>query len=138
MSGDRLLIAVVDDEDSVGKALVRFFKAMNIDAKSFPSARDFLGSLKDSHFDCLVLDLQMPDMTGLDLHRYLHMVRPDLKLPTIMMTAHDEPGTRERCFEVGIGAYLHKPVEGSALLAAVQRLVRQRADEAREMDSPVD
>jgi CheY-like chemotaxis protein len=85
-------------------------------------------------FDCLVLDLQMPDMTGLDLQRYLQMVRPDLTLPVIIITAHDEPGVHERCIAAGVGAYLRKPVEGSALLTAVQKLVRCSADEASALN----
>lgn len=128
MSRARSVIAVVDDEESVRKAIVRFFKAEDIDATAFGSAREFLASLTHSRFDCVVLDLQMPDMTGLDLQRYLKMVRPDLALPVIIITAHDEPGVSERCLAAGVAAYLRKPVEGSALLAAVQTLVGPPAD----------
>jgi FixJ family two-component response regulator len=121
------VIAVVDDEESVRRALVRFFKAASFDARAFASARAFLRALDDLRFDCLVLDLQMPDMTGLDLQRYLRMVRPDLRIPAIMITAHDEPGMREKCFAAGVTAYLRKPVEGDALLAAVEELLRGRS-----------
>jgi FixJ family two-component response regulator len=117
------VIAVVEDEESVRGALVRFFKAASFDARAFSSARVFLRSLDDSRFDCLVLDLQMPDMTGLDLQRYLRMIRPELRLPVIVITAHDEPGMREKCFAAGVAAYLPKPVEGAALLAAVEQLI---------------
>ncbi len=116
------LIAVVDDEESVRRALVRLFDSADFDAVAFPSAHAFLSALESRHFDCLVLDLQMPDMTGLDLQRYLRMVRPDLLLPAIMVTAHDEPGVRELCYAAGIQAYLRKPVEGDALLATVAKL----------------
>jgi FixJ family two-component response regulator len=118
------VIAVVDDEESVRKALVRFFKAANFDAVAFASAREFLRSLETTPIDCLVLDLQMPDMTGLDLQRYLRMVRPELAIPVIIITAHDGPGVREKCLAAGARAYLRKPVEGSALLAAVEELLR--------------
>ena len=77
----------------------------------------------------------MPDMTGLDLQRYLKMVRPDLALPVIIITAHDEPGVSERCLAAGVAAYLRKPVEGNALLAAVQTLVKPPADEGRPLES---
>jgi FixJ family two-component response regulator len=116
------LVAVVDDEESVRRALVRLFDSANFEAEAFPSARDFLRALEDRSFDCLVLDLQMPDMTGLDLQRYLRMVCPSLFLPVIIVTAHDEPGVREMCFAAGVRAYLRKPVEGSALLSAVATL----------------
>src|SRR4051812_33233825 len=59
------VVAIVDDEESVRRALVRLFDSANYEAEAFPSARDFLRALEDRSFDCLVLDLQMPDMTGL-------------------------------------------------------------------------
>ena len=124
------LVAVVDDEESVRRALVRLFDSANFGAEAFPSARDFLRALEDRSFDCLVLDLQMPDMTGLDLQRYLRMVCPSLFLPVIIVTAHDEPGVREMCFAAGVRAYLRKPVEGSALLSAVSTLTARDDNDA--------
>ena len=123
MNPSELLIGIVDDEASVRKALVRFFTAASFNALAFQSAREFLRSIDNYPFDCLVLDLQMPEMTGLDLQRFLRMVRPDLPLPVIIITAHDEPGLRERCLEAGVGAYLRKPVEGDTLLTTVEKLV---------------
>ncbi|HET7130882.1 MAG TPA: response regulator, partial [Gammaproteobacteria bacterium] len=112
-------VAIVDDEESVRRALVRLFDSADFQAEAFASAREFLRALEDRSFDCLVLDLQMPDMTGLDLQRYLRMVCPNLYLPVIVVTAHDEPGVREMCFAAGVRAYLRKPVEAAALLSAV-------------------
>lgn len=128
MNGRTSIIAVVDDEESVRNALVRFFKAAGYNAIAFGSVREFLNSLEVWQFDCLVLDLQMPDMTGLDFQRYLRMSRPDVLIPVVIITAHDEAGMRERCFAAGIGAYMRKPVEGSALLATVQQLIRNMPD----------
>jgi CheY-like chemotaxis protein len=71
-----------------------------------------------------VLDLQMPDMTGLDLQRYLRMVYPNLSLPIVMITAHDEPGSCERCLAAGVAAYMRKPVDSTLLLDKVRELVR--------------
>jgi FixJ family two-component response regulator len=116
------LVAVVDDEESVRRALLRLFHSADFAACGFPSARSFLRELEHLPVDCLVLDLQMPDMSGLDLQRYLRMVCPDLAIPVIIITAHDDPGVRERCLEAGAAAYMRKPVEGSALIAAVNRL----------------
>jgi FixJ family two-component response regulator len=135
MSQRKPIIAVVDDEESVRKALVRYFKAVDIAVQAFGSAREFLSSLKTSRFDCLVLDLQMPEMTGLDLQRYLQMVRPDLAIPVIIITAHDDQSVRERCTAAGVGAYLRKPVEGKALLAAVEKLIRTSTGEGSMFDS---
>ena len=127
-SSPHSVVAVVDDEESVRRALVRLFDSANYEAEAFPSARDFLRALEDRSFDCLVLDLQMPDMTGLDLQRYLRMVCPSLLLPVIIVTAHDEPGVREMCYAAGVRSYLRKPVEGSALLSAVSSLTARDND----------
>lgn len=121
-------IAVVDDEASVRKALVRLFDSADLRAEPFPSARAFLRALEERSFDCLVLDLQMPDMTGLDLQRYLRMVCPNLYLPVIIVTAHDEPGTRDLCFAAGVRAYMRKPVDGNALLDTVHKLTVRDAE----------
>jgi FixJ family two-component response regulator len=121
-------IAVVDDEASVRKALVRLFDSADLHAEPFPSARAFLRALEERSFDCLVLDLQMPDMTGLDLQRYLRMVCPSLYLPVIIVTAHDEPGTRDLCFAAGVRAYMRKPVDGNALLDTVHKLTAREAE----------
>jgi len=117
------LVAVVDDDESVRRALVRLLRSAGFEAVAFPSARAFLADFEALAIDCIVLDLQMPDMTGVDLQRYLRMVHPDLALPTVMITAHDEPGTRERCLAAGVAAYLRKPVESTILLAEIRRVL---------------
>jgi CheY-like chemotaxis protein len=72
--------------------------------------------------DCIVLDLQMPDMTGLDLQRHLRALNLDHEPPVVIITAHDEPGSRERCIAAGAAAYLRKPVESNVLIAIINRL----------------
>jgi CheY-like chemotaxis protein len=124
---DRPLIAVVDDEECIRRAMVRLLKSGNFNARAFGSAREFCQSLESLHVDCIVLDLQMPDMTGLDLQSYLRMARPELPIPVIIITAQDEPSLRDRCFATGVDAYLHKPVEGTTLLATVRQLVDSTA-----------
>src|SRR5262245_29411246 len=113
-------VIVIDDEDSVRKALVRLLRSADFEARSFSSVRAFLADLESLTMDCLVIDLQMPDMTGLDLQRYMKMVRPDVNVPVVIITAHDEPGTRERCYAAGVSAYFPKPVGAAALLAELR------------------
>jgi FixJ family two-component response regulator len=117
-------VAVIDDDESVRTALVRLFRSVDYDAVPFASARAFLDEFRDLTIDCVVLDLQMPEMTGLDLQRYLRLVYPHLALPVVMITAHDEPGTCERCLAAGAAAYIRKPVESELLLEEVGKLVR--------------
>jgi FixJ family two-component response regulator len=118
----RRRVAVVDDDESVRKALQRLLRAFGLDADTFGSAEDFLASLPQaSPPDCLVLDLQMPGTSGLDLRRQL--VRTGPQVPTVIITGHDEPGMEARCLGAGASAYLRKPLEARTLLAAIEAAI---------------
>jgi FixJ family two-component response regulator len=115
-------VAVVDDDKSVRKALQRLLRASDMDADIFGSAEDFLASLPQATPpDCLVLDLQMPGTSGLDLHRQLLRTGP--QVPTVVITGHDEPGMEARCLAAGARAYLRKPLEAGTLLAAIEAAI---------------
>jgi len=118
MDESPLLVAVIDDDASIRKALKRLLQAMNLDAETFASGQDFLDSLAAQCPDCIVLDLQMPGMSGLDLLR--HLARRDLHLPFVVLTETEEPETRAQCLSAGATAYFTKPVDDEALLAAIQ------------------
>jgi FixJ family two-component response regulator len=118
-------IAVVDDDPSVLKALRRLLQARTFRAKAYGSAHEFLAALPDGLPDCLILDLQMPEMTGLELLQHLRDV--GIRIPTIIITAHADSGARERCVSAGAIAFLSKPVQDLALFAAIgaaSRIVR--------------
>ena len=115
-------IAVVDDDASVRKALVRLLETSSYDAQGFPSACELLADLSEHLPDCLIVDLQMPDMNGLELQQYL--AGAALKIPTVVITAHDEPGSRQLCLAAGAAAYLLKPVRKAALLAAISSAIK--------------
>jgi FixJ family two-component response regulator len=110
-------IAVVDDDAAVRKALIRLLETASYEVQSFGGAREFINALAQSVPACALIDLQMPDMTGLELQQYL--ANAGLGIPTIIMTAHDEPGSRERCFAAGTSAYLLKPLRKAALINAI-------------------
>jgi FixJ family two-component response regulator len=115
-------VAVVDDDESVRKALQRLLRVSDLDADTFASAQDFLAWLAQaSPPDRLVLDLQMPGMSGLDLQRQI--VRAGLRLPVVVITGHDEPGMQARCLAAGAGAYLRKPLDACKLLAAIEAAI---------------
>ena len=82
------------------------------------SGSQFIASLSEGTPDCLIVDLQMPEMTGLELQQNLN--RSNIRIPTIIITAHDEMGMRERCKSVGAIAYLSKPVNDASLFAAIE------------------
>lgn len=111
------LIAIVDDDPSVLKALSRLVSTRSFIAKTYQSGPQFLASLAEGLPDCLIADLQMPEMTGLELHQ--NLTRKGIPIPTIIITAHDEVGMRERCKAAGAIAYLSKPVQDTSLFTAI-------------------
>ena len=115
-------IAIVDDDPSVLKALARFLTLRAIKVRTFESARDFLASLPDGTTDalpeCLIVDLQMPEMSGLELQRHLN--RAGIRIPTIVISANREAEMRELCEAAGAESYLLKPLDDTSLLTAIE------------------
>jgi FixJ family two-component response regulator len=124
MDGSRLRVAVIDDDASVRKALKRLLRAANLDADVFASGRQFLESLPSGCPDCLVLDLHMPDMNGLEVQR--HLAREGLQVPIVVITGHDEPQAQAQCMSASAAAYLRKPLDDEALLEAIHRAAGAR------------
>ena len=110
-------IAVVDDDAPVRKALKRLLETCSYEVQTFEAASELIAALPHGIPECIVVDLQMPNMTGLELQH--HLARSGIKIPTIVITAHDEPGTRERCVAAGAAAYLLKPLSKAVLIAAI-------------------
>jgi FixJ family two-component response regulator len=112
-----LLIAVVDDEEPVRKALMRLMRSAGLNAETFGSGAEFLKSLDTRLPDCVVLDLHMPRMDGFKVQA--HLARKRAALPVIIITGHDLPRARERALEGGASAFLRKPVLDRILLDAI-------------------
>jgi FixJ family two-component response regulator len=110
-------VVVVDDEESVRRALVRLLRASRLDAEAFATGEDFLHSLTLREPDCLVLDMQMAGLTGRDVQRRL--VTANRRFPVIIITAYDEPMVREQCIADGAIAYLRKPLRGDVLVHTI-------------------
>ena len=111
------MIAVVDDEESVRKALVRVLRAAGFAARGFASGQEFLQSWLTDRPDCLVLDLQMPGFSGMEVQQALKIA--GAHFPIVIITAHDAPSLREECIRQGAIAYLCKPLDIRALVQAV-------------------
>ena len=110
-------VAVVDDDESVRRALARLIRAYSFHVKTYQSGREFLDSLKIGVPACLIVDLQMEDMTGLELLHRLAFV--GLRIPTIVVTARDEPGIQHVWGIADAPAFLMKPVMRDPLLGAI-------------------
>ncbi len=117
MSPRRLLVAIVDDEEPVRRALRRLFLAAGIDVETFATGYEFLASVKTQRPDCAVIDLRLPGLTGLDVQERL--VEAGIPLPTVIVTGHDQAGIAERVMAAGASAYLLKPLDEESLLKAV-------------------
>ena len=121
MAEARSWIAVVDDDPSVLKALRRLLRARALDARTYGSGQEFLAALQDGLPECLIVDLQMPEMSGVELQQ--HLVRNGIRIPTIVITAHGDAGVRERCTAAGAIAFLLKPLQDTVLLAAIDKAI---------------
>lgn len=121
--GREIVVAIVDDESLVRVSLRRLCIAFGLGATAYGSAREFLEALDDQVAlpDCLLLDIQMPEMTGLELQR--HLTKIGVHVPTIVVTADDAPEARARCLAAGAVEYLRKPIGADELLAAIERAV---------------
>ena len=126
----RPLVAVVDDEDAIRKALERLLRSAGLAVRTFGSGREFLQSLAASRPDCVVLDISMPGMTGFDVQEHLESARA--AMPVIFITALDDPGDRPRAMQAGAAAFLRKPFGDDELLAAIGAAVGSAPKVARK------
>jgi len=109
-------IVIVDDDESVRLALNRLLKSSHFRVEVFASARDFLDFPHLRETSCLILDVRMPGMDGLELQRQL---APSDHIPIIFITGHGDEDTRERALRAGAVGFLAKPFSEEALLSAV-------------------
>ena len=112
-------VAVVDDDDSVCRSLARLLRASGIHAVVYLSGEAFLADTKQPKFDCLVFDIQLGGMSGIELHQTLKA--SGSTTPVIYITAHDDPATEEKAMATGCSAYLRKHQPGEAVLAAIRQ-----------------
>jgi FixJ family two-component response regulator len=111
------VISIVDDDESVREGTVDLFESMGFITVAFPCAADFLSSDHLHDTSCLIADVQMPGMTGFELHNRL--VRSGNIIPTILITAYPDDGDQARALRAGVISYLVKPFNYNDLLACV-------------------
>jgi FixJ family two-component response regulator len=128
MENRRSFVAVVDDEESVRRALLRLLRAANMDAEAFASGEAFLSSLDKFRPDCVVLDLQMPGLTGRDVQKRL--ISMQINLPVILITAHDDMVTQQQSLSDGAANYLRKPLRGDVLVRSINESIARASGAA--------
>ena len=124
-----VVIAVVDDDESVRQAVTGLLKSLGFGAVGFEGAEEFLNSDQRRSAACLIADVQMPGMTGPELHRWL--VASGEPIPTILMTAYPDDNVRARALRNGVKCYLTKPFPEENLLACIQSALDSRAEEGQ-------
>lgn len=115
------LIAIVDDDESVGRALERFMRALGLAATTYVSSEDFLEQLElapASRPDCVILDVQMPGLDGVETQLRLRRTHP--QLPVIFITAHDDRVARDQAKAGGAVAVLRKPCNDALIVRTLQ------------------
>ena len=110
-------IAIVDDDASLREALARLLRAHGIKSRSYSSARAFLEAIPSGMPDCLIADVNLPDMTGLELQRELFNL--GVRIPTIVITASDDERIAASVASLGAAALVLKPVGRDAPMAAI-------------------
>jgi FixJ family two-component response regulator len=119
-------VAVVDDDESVCRSFSRLLRAEGMQAVTYTSAEAFLADSKRPRFDCLVFDIQLSGMSGIELHRELNSAGSTT--PVIYITAHDEPATHEEARAAGCAAYFRKTAAGEAIIQAIRRVAKVKEE----------
>jgi FixJ family two-component response regulator len=125
-------ISIVDDDESVRDGLVNLMQAHGYLAEAFESGASFLVSDRRHLTDCLVADMHMPRMSGLDL--FERLATPGPPIPTILITARHEDALRDRALEAGVLCYLTKPFAEDTLMRCIGSALGHRNSGSRDED----
>jgi FixJ family two-component response regulator len=112
------MVAIVDDDDLMRSALQGLLKAADLPSQAFASAEEFLKSGQQRQAGCLITDIRMPGMSGLELQARLNAER--CRIPTIFITAHGDEKMRMQALRAGAVEFLAKPFDDEALLESVR------------------
>ena len=126
----KIEIAIVDDDESVREAMSGLMRSLGFSVRAFSSGESFLKSSCLSRAACLIADVQMPGMTGLELHHRL--VASGSPIPTILITAYVDEKVRAQALNAGVFCYLPKPIDENKLLACIHSALGDRKTDKTE------
>ncbi|MDN5874893.1 MAG: response regulator [Sinobacteraceae bacterium] len=124
---DEPIVYVVDDDESARDAMMALFKSVSLESQAFGSAEAFLETANDVRPGCVLVDLRMPGMSGLDLQRSLQ--ERGCKLPVIFLSGHGDVSAAVQAMQQGAKDFLNKPADGETVLARVKEMIH--ADQKR-------
>ena len=130
MTSNKPLIAIVDDDESVSRAMERLVRSLGMAAETYASSEDFVNqfeSLPSFRLDCVIVDVQMPGMNGIEVQRRIRRIHKDI--PVIFITAYDDSLAREGALAGGAVAFLRKPCNDALFIRTLDAaLGRGRSD----------
>ena len=112
------LVSVVEDDQFFRESMTRLMRSLGYSVEAFPSAADFLASPRLVETACLIADVHMPAMTGLELYR--HLIDAGYAIPTMLVTAYPDDDVRARALNDGVVCYLRKPVDEKHLMRCLR------------------
>ncbi len=122
---ETLHVNIVDDDDSVRQGLSRLMRSAGIDSHAYGNPESFLADVHDEAHACILMDITMPRMNGLELSARLR--EKGITLPVIAISARDDDDTRKMARDLGVRFFLRKPVDDQALLDAITWVVQEDA-----------
>lgn len=126
MSTHTALTAIVDDDESVCRAIKRLVTSLGMEADTFTSGQAFIERMQAMtarHVDCVILDVQMPEMSGLEVQRRMALLGKPI--PIIFITAHDDLAARDQALGAGAIAFLHKPFDDELLITTLGTALKE-------------
>jgi FixJ family two-component response regulator len=112
------IVGIVDDDESVRMAIRSLLRSLGFKVETFDSAEDLLGSAWPDDIACLIVDLRLPGMSGVDLQRQLLAAKREL--PMVFISAHDDPVAQQQALTAGALTFLRKPFSEKALIDAIR------------------
>jgi two-component system response regulator FixJ len=133
MPSEQLLVHVIDDDEASRESLAFLLQTADIAAQTYTSATAFLDQITGALAGCIITDVRMPEMSGIDLLRRLKELKVDA--PVIVITGHGDIALAVEAMKIGAADFLEKPFEEDVLLASIRSALRQRgADEKRNAE----
>jgi FixJ family two-component response regulator len=125
------LISIVDDDPLMREGLISLLRSAGFATQAFASAEEFLSLAHRDNIACLILDVRLPGISGLELQSQLTATVSNHRIPVLFMTARDDEATRQRALKGGAVDFLRKPVRREALLNAVHLALQQNDGKTR-------
>jgi two-component system response regulator FixJ len=129
MASDKGIVHIIDDDEGLRESLAFLLRTAGIEGKSYASAKAFLDALPDLSLSCVITDVRMPDMSGIDLLRRFKELK--VAVPVIVITGHGDVALAVEAMKIGAVDFLEKPFDDEVLLASVDAALRQRDGQAK-------